>query len=625
MIDKGNSTLDNSSSLSSIVQHRTPVNLTGLMQVLSQHLYSTPMVAIRELVQNAHDAIVRRRLEAPEWQQSASIRVECDPTIPSITITDVGSGLTEEEIHQYLATVGIGYTRGLRQSDDDTGLIGMFGLGFASAFVVADKVTLTTTSWKAPDISWRYRSSNGETYTVEQAPNHPVGTSIELTLKDEFVGLANTAHLSAVLSRYCALLHEPIFVGQSDQAINHITPPWREQKGAVALHPSLVQKRHLVFASRFEQRFTPLCVLPVEPQGDSDAVGILWLQDGATYGTSDNRNLSLFLRGMLIDDQARELLPPWAGFVGGVIESNKLVPTASREDLQRDSRYSATQMALNEALITGLASLAKQQPEIWRRVIARHNEALLGAALCDDRLFDLLKDDLNVPTSQGDMPVSTLRRDNSLTVMLGEDGGFEAVLFRLLQRPVAHGYRYAVVPFLRRWAEHYGARLIEIGTKSGNQQLFALEDITPDEKQWWSSRLVDDEGFVPARFEPTSLPLIVVTDREAELKKRLEQDDADKRMSTAALMLARQFTQNIEQTHTQILYLNFANPAVQALSRCWQAGTMPDAGAFPLLKSLKVLLAAQSPDYQGGKLDQALESFGHVITQLAHAAARQEQ
>ena len=230
-----------------------------------------------------------------------------------------------------------------------------------------------------------------------------------------------------------------------------------------------------------------------------------------------------------------------------------------------------------------------------------------------------------MPTSQGDMPVSTLRRDNSLTVMLGEDGGFEAVLFRLLQRPVAHGYRYAVVPFLRRWAEHYGARLIEIGTKSGNQQLFALEDITPDEKQWWASRLVDDEGFVPARFEPTSLPLIVVTDREAELKKRLEQDDADKRMSTAALMLARQFTQNIEQTHTQILYLNFANPAVQALSRCWQADTMPDAGAFPLLKSLKVLLAAQSPDYQGGKLDQALESFGHVITQLAHAAARQEQ
>lgn len=595
------------------------------MQVLSQHLYSTPMVAIRELVQNAHDAIVRRRLEETEWQQPASIHVDCDPSVPSITITDVGSGLTEEEIHQYLATIGIGYTRGLRQSDDDTGLIGMFGLGFASAFVVADKVTLTTTSWKTPETSYRYRSNNGETYVVEPAPLRPVGTEIELILKKEFVSLANIARLNVVLSRYCALLHEPIFVGQSDHPINDITPPWREQKNTVSLHPSLVQKRHLEFASRFEQRFTPICVLPVEPQGDSDAVGILWLQDGATYGTSDNRNLSLFLRGMLIDDQARELLPPWAGFVGGVIESNKLVPTASREDLQRDSRYHATQAALNEALISGLASLAKNQPEIWRRVITRHNEALLGAALCDDRLFDLLKDDLNVPTSQGEMPVSKLRRDNKLMVMLGEDGGFEAVLFRLLQRPVALGYRYAVVPFLRRWTQNNSTHLIEIGTKSGNQQLFAVEDITAEEKSWWEEQVVDDEAFVAARFEPETLPLIVVTDREAELKKRLEQDDADKRMSTAALMLARQYTQSIDQTHTQILYLNFANPAVQALSRCWHTNVLPEDGALPLLKSLKVLLAAQSPDYQEGKLHLALESVGHVITQLAHAPSQQEQ
>ncbi|WP_191091541.1 ATP-binding protein [Affinibrenneria salicis] len=589
------------------------------MQVLSQHLYSTPMVAIRELVQNAHDAIIRRRLEEPQWRQPASIHVRCDPAIPAITITDVGSGLTEEEIHQYLATVGVGYTRGLRQSDDDTGLIGMFGLGFASAFVVAEKVTLTTTSWQQPDVSWRYRSTNGESYSIEPATGHPVGTTIELTLKSEFVGLANAGHLSAVLSRYCALLHEPVFVGDEEVAINHITPPWREQNGdGVSLHPALVQKRHLEFAARFEQRFTPLCVLPVEPAGDSDAVGILWLQDGATYGTSDNRNLSLFLRGMLIDDQARELLPPWAGFVGGVIESNRLTPTASREDLQRDGRYQATQIALNESLINGLASLAKNQPEIWRRVIARHNEALMGAALCDERLFDLLKDDLNVPTSQGEMPVKKLRRDNTLTLMLGEDGGFEAMLFRLLQRPVALGYRYAVVPFLRRWAQSYSTRLIEIGTRSGNQQLFALQDISSQEEAWWKERLLDDEAFIAARFEPESLPLIVVTDREAELKKRLEQDDADKRMSTAALMLARQFSQKIVQTQTQLLYLNFSNPAVRALSQCWKAGKTPDDGAFCLLKSLKVLLAAQAPEYQEGKLQQALENFSQVITRQAN-------
>ncbi|MBJ4787394.1 molecular chaperone HtpG, partial [Salmonella enterica subsp. enterica serovar Stanley] len=171
--------------------------------------------------------------------------------------------------------------------------------------------------------------------------------------------------------------------------VNKLQPPWRESTPeGVTMHRALVQRKNLAFAAQFESSFEPICTLPVVPQGGSDAVGILWIQDGATYGTSDNRNLSLFLRGMLLDDEARELLPPWAGFIGGVIESSKLTPTASREDLQRDETWVAVQEALKEALITGLSDLAQNQPEIWRRVLMRHNEALLGAALCDDRLFD---------------------------------------------------------------------------------------------------------------------------------------------------------------------------------------------------------------------------------------------
>ena len=95
-------------------------------------------------------------------------------------------------------------------------------------------------------------------------------------------------------------------------------------------------------------------LLPAGAPGRAGRQGLLWIQDGGTYGTSDNRNLSVFLRGMLLDDDARDLLPSWAGFVGGVIESNRLTPTASREDLQRDDHYAAIQHALAEALIAGL-------------------------------------------------------------------------------------------------------------------------------------------------------------------------------------------------------------------------------------------------------------------------------
>ncbi|EKM0533285.1 ATP-binding protein [Cronobacter turicensis] len=609
--------MDNLISAPLTGQHETPVNLPGLMQVLSKHLYSTPMVAIRELVQNAHDAIVRRRLEEGAADRLAEIRVTGDSQNRTIVIHDTGSGLTEQEIHDFLATVGVGYTRHLRQQDDDTGLIGMFGLGFLSAFVLAERVTVHTTSWKTPQEGWLYASASGETYSVTPATPREPGATVTLHLKDEFLYLANNKLLGDVLGRYCILMKEPLFVGEEQTAVNHLSPPWRvASQDGVALHPALRQKQNIEFASRFERAFTPLCTLLVEPSGDSDAVGMLWLQDGATYGTSDNRNLSLFLRGMLLDDQARELLPPWAGFVGGVIESNRLTPTASREDLQRDVTWYATQAALTEALINGLADLAKQQPAVWRRVLVRHNEALLGAAICDDRLFDLLKDELLIPTSQGDLPVKSLRQNNTLNVMLSEEGGFEEMLFRLSGRPVALGYRYAVVPFLRRWATLYGARLVEVGTSAGNEQLFALHDVSAEEEAWWSEQLRDDEECVMSSFEPATLPLVMVVNRDAELKARLEQDDADRRMSTAALMLARQFASKIEQQAPVRLYINFNNPAVKALSQARRAGRPIAPGATQLLKSLKIILALATGDSREYDFRQALETFSCITAQL---------
>src|SRR5690606_37395782 len=109
--------------------------------------------------------------------------------------------------------------------------------------------------------------------------------------------------------------------------------------------------------------------------------GMIWIQDGATYGTSDNRNVWVFVRGMLVTDDDRELLPAWAGFAGAVIESDTLVPTASRESLQKNDAYRRAAEQVHESLVAGLAEVARHEPESWQRMLARHNEALLGAAL----------------------------------------------------------------------------------------------------------------------------------------------------------------------------------------------------------------------------------------------------
>jgi len=596
---------------------RAGVDLNGLMTVLGKHLYSTPVVALRELVQNAHDSLVRRRLEQADWQEAGRIEVHGDPVNGIVRIVDTGAGLTQQEIHDYLATVGVGYTRGLRQAgEDDEGLIGMFGLGFLSAFVLARRVTVRTTSYQQPGLGHCYVSSNAEQYTVSPMPPRAVGTEVVLELHGSYTHLAQEQTLRDILGRYCALLGEPIHIGHDARAINPEPPPWRPQAG-VTLHPLQAQRRALEFAAHFERSFEPIACMPLRAEGGSDAVGLLWVQDGATYGTSDNRNLSVFVRGMLLDDDARDLLPPWAGFIGGVIESSRLTPTASREDLQRDDIYSAVQHALGEALIDGLVEIARQQPEAWRRILARHNEALLGASLCDDRLFQLLLEHVSVPSSQGDIRASELPSRGAVHVILDSGGGFEEMLFRAMGVPVAHGNRYAVVPFLRRWTQAKGMRLVELGTEQGNRALFQTDTLPEAELAWLQTHLGDGEQLLPAHFSPAELPVVVVPDREAELKRRLEDDENDKRVSMAALRLARQFTARIVARAPSRLYLNLDNPAVQALLAAMRAGNPQAEAAARLLRSLKVIVSAQGRAQDGGAASSDLNrAFGDIAEAL---------
>ncbi|MEV4615042.1 ATP-binding protein [Kitasatospora sp. NPDC049258] len=597
----------------------TEVDLGGLVSVLATHLYSTPLVALRELVQNAHDSHTRRRLEDPENTAAPLIRVRGDAAARTVAIEDTGAGLTEPEIHAYLATVGTGYTRMLRDLTGNQELIGAFGLGFLSAFSVADEVAVTTTSHREPQLGHRYRSRGGEQYSVEPAAPRPApGTEVKLHLKPEHAHLADEYALREVLGRYCVLLPIPVYVGDDEEPVNGVPVPWREQS-----HGDTHGAR-MRFATAFGRRFEPLTAFPVTPvEGRTDAVGLLWVQDGGTYGSTDNRDLSVYLRGMLLSEDARDLLPSWAGFIGGVVESTRLTPTASREDLQRDDHYRALQQALADAIVDGLYETARLHPAAWRRILARHGQDLLGAALCDDRLFTLLADDVPVPTSQGDLTAGALRAAGSgaVHVALGSGGGFEEMLYRAMQVPIARGDRYAVLPFLRRYAQLRECRIVELGSESGNRELFRdPERPLPAEESAWLGAALADEGeqLVAARFDPPGLPLVLVPDREAELKARIEDDQADARIPSAALRLARAFTARTDGDVKARLYLNLASPAVQDLLTAYRAGHTGSTTAAALLRSLKVIMAAAAGS-AAGDLTAALAGVGTAVSALTAA------
>src|SRR4051794_37661950 len=250
------------------------------MTVLGGHLYSTPAVAVRELVQNAHDSITRRRIEGPDFTEGR-IDVLGDAATGTLTVRDDGAGMTRDEIDLFLATVGVGYTRGLRErepSQDE--LIGQFGLGFLSAFIIGERTIVRTASYQAPGKSHEYRSTTGERYSVEPSEPRGVGTEVELRLTEEHRALADPPTLEATVRRYCALLAVPVHVNGTH--VNAEPPPWREEEEGATLHPVQRRRRALAFAERMDRAFRPLCTLEVDGGG---VRGLLWVQDALTYGS----------------------------------------------------------------------------------------------------------------------------------------------------------------------------------------------------------------------------------------------------------------------------------------------------------------------------------------------------
>lgn len=576
------------------------VDLNGLMQVLAHNLYATPEVALRELVQNAHDSCSRRRLEGDDF--TARIDVIAEPGPCCLRIVDNGAGLTEEEIARYLATIGAGYTRVLREDHDDEGLIGAFGLGFLSAYVVSERVQVITTSRSDPDRTHLFQSRDGIRFTVDTHDTRPVGTEVVLHLSADHASLADPGRVRALLDRYARLLTVPI---HAPDRVNGVAPCWRQDLAG------LPERRRREAVTRtagwFEAHHEVLAAFPLVAVPEVTAGGVVWVHDGASWATSDQRGVTVFVRGMMVSDEAKELLPAWAGFAGAAVEADGLVPTASREDLQRDRQWHAVREALRQTLIGGFTALARDRPAVWRRIVRRHNESLLGAALSDDTLFDLLRDVLEVPTSEGPLTLVEIARASAgrVVIAVGDDSGYEALLHRAAGRPVVDGSRFGAAPFARRWCDASGHPALVLGTQSADASVFpsAHADTALQEQldRWFGG---DDLLVVASRYAPTSVPLVLVPDRDVLLKRRLDDDSADKRLGAGLLALTRTFTDTIEQGPAARVFVNLDHPVVQRLPSL--APARADAAAAVLSATADLSSRASAEGFERD-LPQALQ------------------
>lgn len=544
---------------------QTAVDLDGLLEILGKNLYSSPHVALRELIQNASDACERRNIEDYKFDEFR-IDVECIPDQLILKISDNGSGLTRQELGDYLATIGSGYSREIRNRTNTQDVIGYFGLGFLSAYVVAKKVIVETRSYQTPDDAWTFTSAKGKTYSISSGNRPNVGATVTLFLDEEYRELSFPQTVGALLRKYCCLLQIPIHLNQSAEPENNVEVPWDIDPHAPAVRR---RSKAIKFASLFEASFEPITSFPIPSDNELGLNGLIWIQGGSSYASSDNRNISVFNRNMFITDEDKELFPRWAGFFGAVLESKKFEPTASRESLQRNQYYQSVQSYLAEFLAARLRTMVLEEPEAWRRILLRHNQALLGAAVSDDRLFETTHKALKVPTSDGDMTLPALlsKSNQKIYIKTSAEVGHEEILFRAKGVPLVKGYLFGASGFCEKYHSFFNVEIVRLGSEASRKNFFQQLPSEQVKRFLDLYRLfeTDNHEVQLTLFEPAHIPILVVENSEVVLKKQIESDDADKRISGAALSLARFETAQTAEKKERTIFINTSNELVEEL------------------------------------------------------------
>lgn len=385
------------------MEYRFQVNLGGIIDLLSNHTYSSPQVYIRELLQNGVDAIVARNYLAPEHRGEMHIELshQDSQALPVLIFRDNGIGLTEDEIHLFLATIGQTSKRDewLVQPTD---FIGQFGVGLLSCFVVSDEIIVTTCSAKdeTKAIEWRGRADGTYSLRVLDKQTEP-GTEVRLQCKsgcEEFF-LAET--VKRLASHYGSLLPFPIKFsdGTGTTLINKELPPWNE----TFLDKEMEREAYLEYGrATFAMEFFDYIPLG-SVTGDVSGVAFVLPYSPSLSARKTHR---VYLKHMLLSEQTEGLLPDWAFFVKCVVNANDLRPTASRESFYEDETLAATRAALGQQLRHYLIDLAQENPRRLKKLIQLHYLSIKALAVDDEEFYRIVINWLPFETNMGTMTLT---------------------------------------------------------------------------------------------------------------------------------------------------------------------------------------------------------------------------
>ena len=361
--------------------------VTQLLHLMVHSLYGNKEIFLRELVSNASDACDKLRFESLADSALVAddpafrIRVDYDREARTITVSDNGIGLSRQEVVEHIGTIAKSGTREFlarltADSAKDAQLIGQFGVGFYSAFIVADQVTLVSRRADAPpEDGVRWESAGEGEYTVETVSKATRGTDVVLHLRAEEDDLLSGGRLREILHKYSDHITFPIVmkkeqwdpekkaqvVTADDEQVNQASALWTRPKAEITDEQYQEFYKHI--AHDFEP---PLAWIHAKVEGRQEFVELFYIPRRAPFDLWDREHrhgLKLYVRRVFIMDSAEQLLPAYLRFVRGIIDSSDLPLNVSREILQQSSDVAQIRAASVKRVLGLLEDLAANQPE----------------------------------------------------------------------------------------------------------------------------------------------------------------------------------------------------------------------------------------------------------------------
>ncbi len=407
-----------------------------ILDLMINSIYTNKEIFLRELISNASDAI--DKLHFASLTDSAvdtdfKIEIKADKAARTLTISDNGIGMTKEELEKNLGTIAESGTLAFKnKSEEKTDLIGQFGVGFYSAFMVAKKIEVLSRAYGSGE-AFRWVSSGAEGYTVETAEKERNGTEIKLYMRDkdedcDYDEFLQEYFLKNLIKKYSDYIRYPIVMdvtksrvkenpdkkeGDKDEyetyteaeTLNSMVPLWKKKKTEIT-----AEQYNDFYKSKFHDFSDPIKVFHFHIEGNINYTALLFIPEHTPfdyYQKDYQKGLQLYSNGVLIMDKCSDLIPDCFGFIKGVVDSQDLSLNISREMLQHDRQLKAIAGGLEKKLVAELKKFMESDRETYDKFFKEFGLSLKFGVYNNFGLKkEELKDLLLFHSSTEDKPVS---------------------------------------------------------------------------------------------------------------------------------------------------------------------------------------------------------------------------